>query len=298
MAALADPVASRGYPPSAGTAALRRAATGWMARRFGVEVDERAVAACVGTKELVAGLPSWLRLRWPERDVVLHPAVAYPSYAMGATLAGAQAVRLPVRSDGTSDLEAVPDQLWERALVLWVNSPANPTGRLDDLDRVVAAARERGVLVASDECYAEFVWTGKPATALGKGTTGVLAVHSLSKRSNMAGLRAGFYAGDEDLVAYLSELRKHAGFMVPGPVQAAMVVALEDDQHVELQRALRRAARVPCRAAGVPRLPLLTSRRRVLRLGDQGPRASGPSAQRMGPRRGAGALGGDPRQPG
>ena len=237
MAALADPVAARGYPPSVGTPALRRAAAGWMARRFGVEVDERAVATCVGTKELVAGLPTWLRLRWPQRDVVLHPAVAYPSYAMGATLAGAQAVPVPARSDGTSDLAALPEELWARALVLWVNSPANPTGRLDDLDRVVAEARARGVLVASDECYAEFVWTGEPATALRDGTRGVLAVHSLSKRSNMAGLRAGFYAGDEDLVAYLSELRKHAGFMVPGPVQAAMVAALEDDVHVELQRA-------------------------------------------------------------
>ena len=90
--------------------------------------------------------------------------------------------------------------------------------------------------VLSDECYVEFTWDGPPRTILEHGTEGVLAVHSLSKRSNLAGARAGFYAGDADLVRYLSELRKHAGFMVPGPVQAAAVAAWLDDDHVDEQR--------------------------------------------------------------
>jgi aspartate/methionine/tyrosine aminotransferase len=118
-----------------------------------------------------------------------------------------------------------------------VNSPGNPTGALDDLAKAAAWGRARDVPVFSDECYVEFTWDGPPQTILEHGADGVLAVHSLSKRSNLAGARAGFYAGDGDLVHYLREVRKHAGFMVPGPVQAAAVAAWDDDQHVEEQRA-------------------------------------------------------------
>jgi aspartate/methionine/tyrosine aminotransferase len=99
-----------------------------------------------------------------------------------------------------------------------------------------ADARRYGFLVFSDECYCEFTWEGPPRTILEHGLDGVVAVHSLSKRSNLAGVRAGFYAGDSDLVDYLREVRKHAGFMVPGPVQAAAVVAYADDEHVDAQR--------------------------------------------------------------
>lgn len=229
VAALATSDAERGYPASIGTMPLREAAVGWMARRFGVDVPLECVAACVGTKEFVAGVVAYLRLRTPDRDTVLVPSVAYPTYGMGATLAGCRAV--PV-----DDQAGVDDETAGRALCLWVNSPANPTGDVADLGAAAAWGRAHGVPVLSDECYAEFTWDGLPHSILEHGLDGVLAVHSLSKRSNLAGLRVGFYAGDADLVHYLSEVRKHAGFMVPGPVQAAAVVALDDDEHVDAQR--------------------------------------------------------------
>jgi aspartate/methionine/tyrosine aminotransferase len=212
-----------------GSAAYREAAAGWLERRFGAAVPPAQVAACVGTKELVAGLPQWLRLRNPTRDTVLYPQVSYPTYAMGATLAGCRAVPY-------ATLDAIDPADADRALCLWVNSPANPTGDLDDLSAAAAWGRERGVPVLSDECYIEFTWKGAGRTILTEGTEGVLALHSLSKRSNLAGARAGFYAGDAALVHYLSEVRKHAGFMVPGPVQAAGAVAFADDAHVDEQR--------------------------------------------------------------
>ncbi len=229
LEAMARSGAERGYPPSIGTAAYREAAAGWMARRLGVAVEPSAIAACVGTKELVAGMPQWLRLRRPDLDTVLYPAVSYPTYAMGATLAGCRAV--PYRA-----LADIDEADARRALCLWVNVPANPTGDIADLGAAAEWGRARGVPVLSDECYVEFTWDGPPRTILEHGLAGVLAVHSLSKRSNLAGVRAGFYAGDPELVHYLGELRKHAGFMVPGPVQAAAVAAWSDDQHVGDQR--------------------------------------------------------------
>ena len=227
--ALARSNAERGYPASVGSAAYREAAAGWLDRRFGAAVEPAQLGACVGTKEFVAGVPHWLRLRDPGHDTVLYPQVSYPSYAMGATLAGCRPV--PYASLDTIDPVDVA-----RALCVWVNSPANPSGELDDLPAAAAWGRARGVPVLSDECYIEFTWRGTGRTILTEGTEGVLAVHSLSKRSNLAGVRAGFYAGDAALVHYLSEVRKHAGFMVPGPVQAAGAVAFDDDDHVEAQR--------------------------------------------------------------
>lgn len=228
--ALAASQAERGYPSSIGTPSFREAASSWLARRFNVGVDPSEIAACVGTKELVAGLPQWLRLRSPERDTVLYPAISYPTYAMGAALAGCRAVPY-------GDLDDIGSEDARRALCLWVNSPANPTGELVDLRAAAAWGRSHGIPVLSDECYIEFTWDGPGRSILSDGSDGVLALHSLSKRSNLAGLRVGFYAGDRELVHYLSELRKHAGFMVPGPVQAAAVVAFGDDHHVEVQRA-------------------------------------------------------------
>ncbi len=233
--ALASSGTERGYPASIGSQPYREAAAEWVARRFGV-ASPSALAACVGTKEFVAGAPHWLRLRWPDRDTVLYPAISYPSYAMGATLAGARAVAVPCDERWSIDLGAIDPADAERALCLWVNSPGNPAGGLDDLAAAAAWGRAHGVPVLSDECYAEFTWDGPPRTILEAGSDGVLAVHSLSKRSNLAGVRAGFYAGDADLVEYLSEVRKHAGFMVPGPVQAAAVAAWADDVHVDAQR--------------------------------------------------------------
>jgi succinyldiaminopimelate transaminase len=227
--ALASSGVERGYPPSVGTVALREAAARWLARRFGATVDPGQVAACIGTKEMVAGVPHWLRLRTPGRDTVLYPQISYPTYAMGATLAGCRAVPYG-RLDEIDPADAA------RALCLWVNSPANPTGEVGDLVGAAAWGRDHGVPVFSDECYVEFTWDGPGRTILTEGSEGVVALHSLSKRSNLAGVRVGFYAGDAALVRYLSEVRKHAGFMVPGPVQAAAVVAFDDDQHVDDQR--------------------------------------------------------------
>jgi succinyldiaminopimelate transaminase len=235
--ALATVGPEQGYPPSLGTRAYRTAFAGWARRRLGVEVDaDTEVAACVGTKELVAGVPHWLRLRDPGRDTVLYPAVSYPTYAMGAALAGCRAVAVPMANDWTLDLGAIDPGDAERALCVWANTPSNPTGALDDLEAVAAWGRRHGVPVFSDECYVEFTWDGPARSVLTSGTDGVVAVHSLSKRSNLAGARAGAFAGDGDLVGYLAALRRHAGFMVPGPVQAAAVVAWDDDDHVEVQR--------------------------------------------------------------
>ena len=250
-----------GYPPSIGSPGYREAAAGWVDRRFGVSVSASEVTACIGTKELVASLPQHLALRDPGRDTVLYPAVAYPTYAMGATLAGLRAVPVPVRTtDWHLDLAAVDPADAERALVLWLNDPANPTGACATPAEMIANVewgRTRGIVVASDECYAEFTYddAGAPApsvTALSAGLEGVLAVHSLSKRSNLAGLRAGFVVGDPTLVRYLGEVRKHAGLMMPAPVQAAAAAALGDDLHVEEQRARyaeRRARLTPALAA-------------------------------------------------
>jgi aspartate/methionine/tyrosine aminotransferase len=237
LEAMASADAERGYPLSAGSPAYRRAAAAWLQRRFGVSVDPEAeVAACVGTKEFVASTAQYLRLRRPERDTVLYPAVSYPTYAMGATLGGCRSVPVRELPDGGLDLSFIDPADAARALLLWANSPSNPSGHLTDLDAVARWGRAQGIPVFSDECYAEFTWDGPPRTVLATGVDGVVAVHSLSKRSNLAGVRAGFFAGDPDLVGYLLDVRRHAGLMVPGPVQAGAVVALGDDVHVEEQR--------------------------------------------------------------
>ena len=237
LAAMAASDAERGYPTSAGSLRLREAAAGWLARRFGVGVDpESQLAACVGTKEFVASAAGYLRLRTPDRDTVLYPAVSYPTYAMGALLGGCRPVPVPELPGGGLDLSAVDRSDIDRALCVWANSPSNPTGCLTDLDGVARWGRVNGVPVLSDECYAEFTWDGPPRTVLESGTDGVVAVHSLSKRSNLAGVRVGFYAGDPGLVGFLLDVRRHAGLMVPGPVQVGAAVALDDDRHVDEQR--------------------------------------------------------------
>ncbi|HEX2904763.1 MAG TPA: aminotransferase class I/II-fold pyridoxal phosphate-dependent enzyme [Jatrophihabitans sp.] len=234
IAALADAGPARGYPPSIGTPAFREAAAGWIERRLGATVDPATeLAACVGTKEFVASVPLYLKLRDPSRDTVLYPAISYPTYEMGATLAGLRAVPY-------QELAAIDPADAARALCVWVNSPANPTGALHDLAAAAGWGRAHGVPVLSDECYAEFSYAAGPTTILREGTEGLLALHSLSKRDNFAGARIGFYAGDPELVHYLREVRKHAGLMPPGPVQSAAVIALGDDAHVDRQRAVYR----------------------------------------------------------
>ncbi|MHB1710077.1 MAG: aminotransferase class I/II-fold pyridoxal phosphate-dependent enzyme [Acidimicrobiales bacterium] len=227
----------RGYPASPGSPAFRQAAAGWMSRRFGVSVDPgRELAACVGTKELVASVAQYLHLREPGRDTVFYPSVSYPTYAMGALLAGCRPVPVAELPEGGLDLGSIASSDVDRGLLLWANSPSNPTGLLTDLAAAAEWGRWHRVPIFSDECYAEFTWDGAPRTILTHGTAGVVAVHSLSKRSNMAGVRAGFYSGDADIIGYLSDVRRHSGLMVPGPIQAAAVAAFNDDVHVDAQR--------------------------------------------------------------
>jgi len=244
-AALAEAADAPGYPTTQGTPRLREAAAGWLARRHAVPADPSAVLPVIGTKEFIAALPALLGCG--PGDTVVHPELAYPTYDIGARLAGATAVA----ADGLSALGP------RRVALVWVNSPANPTGRVlpaAHLRKMVDWARERGAVIAADECYLDLGWDTEPVSVLhpevcGGSSRGVLAVHSLSKRSNMAGYRAGFVTGDPALVADLLEIRRHAGMMVPDPVQAAMAAALGDDAHADEQRARYAARRERLRAA-------------------------------------------------
>lgn len=245
-AALCAAADAPGYPATYGTAELRTAASDWLRRRHGVEVDPAAVLPTIGSKEIVAWLPTLLGAG--PSDAVVYPELAYPTYEVGARMAGAR----PVAADGLLGLGPAPVPL------VWVNSPANPTGRVlppEHLSKVVAWARERGAVVASDECYIELGWEDPPPFSIlhpqvcGGSHEGLLALHSLSKRSNLAGYRAAFLAGDPELVAGLLEARKHAGMIVPAPVQAAMRAALEDDGHADEQRSRYRARRASLRTA-------------------------------------------------
>lgn len=243
--ALASASDAPGYPLTAGTTALRAAIAGWLARTCGAS-GRLGVLPTIGSKELVAWLPTLLGVG--RGDVVVIPQVCYPTYEVGARLAGAEVVR----ADSLTALGPDP-----RVKLVWINSPSNPTGRVlpaAHLRKVVDWARERGAVVVSDECYLTLGWEETPVSVLadevcGGDYTGVVSVHSLSKRSNLAGYRAGFLGGDPALIAELLAVRKHAGMIVPAPVQAAMVAALGDDTHVSEQRALYSARREALRGA-------------------------------------------------
>ncbi|HEY2832429.1 MAG TPA: succinyldiaminopimelate transaminase [Sporichthyaceae bacterium] len=236
-AALAAAADAPGYPLTSGTAALRETIAGFLRSRFGIAgLSPTAVLPTIGSKELVAWLPTLLGIG--AGDVVAHPALAYPTYDVGARLAGA----IPVPADDPEQLDRAAAAGPVRAI--WVNSPANPSGRVlgpDQLKALVHWARTHDAVLVSDECYAEFGWDVEPTSVLhpdvcGGSHEGLLAVHSLSKRSNLAGYRAAFLAGDAAVIAGLLEVRKHAGMMVPAPVQAAMIAALTDTEHVRVQR--------------------------------------------------------------
>ncbi|MGW1412596.1 succinyldiaminopimelate transaminase [Streptomyces sp. NPDC002403] len=237
---------SPGYPTVWGTAEMRDAITGWVERRLGaVGVTHENVLPVVGSKELVAWLPTQLGLG--AGDKVAYPRLAYPTYEVGARLCGAE----PVVYDDPTELDPAGLKL------LWLNSPSNPTGRVlskDELIRIVAWAREHDVLVFSDECYLELGWEAEPVSVLhpdvcGGTYEGIVAVHSLSKRSNLAGYRAAFIAGDAAVLSELLLIRKHGGMMTPAPVQAATVAALGDDEHVAEQRARYAERRAALRTA-------------------------------------------------
>ncbi len=243
--ALRDAADAPGYPLTVGTPALREAVVQWVQRRLGATVTAAEVVPSIGSKELVSLLPTLLGLE-PGTQVLL-PATAYPTYDVGARLAGCE----PVPTDDPTAHDP------SRVSLVWLNSPSNPTGAVtppEELARVVAWAREHGVLVASDECYLELGWEAAPVSVLhpsvsGGSTDGVLALHSLSKRSNLAGYRAGFAVGDRTAVATVVEARKHVGLLPPAPVQAAVVAALGDDAHVQAQREVYAARRTALQAA-------------------------------------------------
>lgn len=245
-AALRTATDAPAYPQTVGTPALREAIAQWYARRRGVPgLTPGHVLPTVGSKELVALLPLLLGLG--PGDVVVHPRAAYPTYEVGARLVGAT----PFAADD-------PAQWPAGTRLAWVNSPGNPDGRvLDvaDLQTAVARARELGAVLASDECYAELGWDAEPIPSAldprvtGPGLEGVLSVYSLSKQSNLAGYRAAFLAGDPMIVGRLLTARKHLGLMLPAPVQAAMVAALGDDEHVAAQKERYRARRAVLKPA-------------------------------------------------
>jgi succinyldiaminopimelate transaminase len=251
-----------GYPATHGTRALREAAAGWLARRHGVAVEPDAVLPLIGTKEFIASLPALLGCG--PGDVVVYPELAYPTYGIGARLAGADAMAAdelppagPVPAAHASATKTPTSATPGPVRLVWVNSPSNPTGRVLSAGQLAAAARaarDRGAVLASDECYLGLGWTAEPVSVLhpdvcGGSFDGLLAVHSVSKRSNLAGYRAGFVTGDPALVAQLLEIRKHAGMMMPAPVQAAMAAALADDAHAERQRSVYAARREQLRPA-------------------------------------------------
>lgn len=238
--ALAQAANSHGYPTTHGTVEVRQAIVDWFARRrnvTGLSIDD--VMPTVGSKEMVAWLP--LLLGIGAGDIVVRPKIAYPTYDIGAQLVSATPI-------ATDDLDELSAEELSRVKLIWVNSPGNPTGKVRasaQLRQIVEQAREIGAVVVSDECYAELGWEeyeGQVPSILDPEVSGgnldnLLALYSLSKQSNLAGYRAAFVAGAPNLMPTLVNSRKHAGMIVPGPIQHAMVVALDDDEHVAQQTA-------------------------------------------------------------
>jgi succinyldiaminopimelate transaminase len=248
--ALREAADAPGYPMTVGLPETRQACIDWLERRHGVTgLGLDAVLPVIGSKELIASMPGHLGLG--PGDLVVYPKLAYPTYEVGARLAGARAVA----ADSLTSLGP------ERVKLLWINSPSNPTGKVlpvDHLRKVVAWARERGVLLVSDECYVECAWEATdgrgPVSVLHPDVcdgdhTGIVTVHSLSKRSNLAGYRCAFAAGDPAVIGELLAVRKNLGLQMPGPQQVAMKAALDDDAHVDEQHARYAARRTKLKTA-------------------------------------------------
>jgi succinyldiaminopimelate transaminase len=222
-----------GYPTTIGTAELRDAMRGWLGKRLKIsdatDQNKIDVLPTIGSKELVGWLPTFL-----EAKRVIIPEVAYPTYAVGALVAGAEVIPVSLDPDTWPELNS--------ADLVWINSPSNPTGQVSSpelLRKIISWSRARGVTVASDECYIDFGWDADPQSILSVADgdyTGLLSVHSLSKSSNAAGYRAAFMAGDPKIIGKIRELRKHLGMMLPLPIQQAMTAALNDRNHVAGQR--------------------------------------------------------------
>ncbi|NBV90076.1 MAG: succinyldiaminopimelate transaminase [Actinobacteria bacterium] len=231
MRALQEAANAPGYPTAAGSEQLRAAWVAWAGRALAVQIDESEIVPSIGSKEIVAWLPTILGLN--QNHTVAIPHLAYPTYAVGAQMAGAKFITYESAND-------IP----EHVSLIWVNSPANPTGEVKsvtELQAIVSRARELGAVVVSDECYIELGWEAQPVSILhpdviGSSNESVLAIHSLSKRSNLAGYRSGSIMGDRKLIADVLALRKHAGMLLPAPIAAATVAALTDSDHVQAQR--------------------------------------------------------------
>lgn len=226
-----------GYPSVTGSGELRRAIAEWFARRRrATGLDEGCIIPTVGSKELVANL-GW-QLGLGVDATILIPEVAYPTYDICGRVCGARVI--PVSEDPAH---------WPRADLVWINTPGNPHGHVysaRQLRDIVRWARQCGAVVVSDECYAELPWV-EPYISEGvpclldrqvcEGDfSGLLVAYSLSKQSNLAGYRAAFLAGDPQLIARVALVRRHCGFIVPGPVQEVLRVAVADDNHVIGQR--------------------------------------------------------------
>lgn len=244
------------YPPVVGTQELRAAIADFLGRERGCSADVDILPA-IGSKEMIGLLPSFLGLG--AGDTIAFPDIAYPTYDIGARLAGCESICI--------DTASAPASWGEGIALLWLNSPSNPDGRVLDVEqlrRIRAWARATGTIIASDECYTALCWDVDEAPSIldarvcGDDASGLVTVYSLSKQSNLAGYRASFIAGDAGLIEKIRETRKHLGFMMPAPVQHAMAVALGDSEHVRAQREIY-ARRREVLLSGVERAGLINS---------------------------------------
>jgi N-succinyldiaminopimelate aminotransferase len=240
------------YPINKGIEPFRRAAADWLARRFRLPrpLDpETEVLVLSGTREglFLAALAAerWVSGR-AGPPAVLLPNPFYAAYAAGAVAARCEPVYLPATAATgfLPDLDALSDELLARTVAVYIASPANPQGAVADpayLARLVALARRFGFLVFSDECYSEIYSQRAPAgmlEAAGPDFANVVVFQSLSKRSNLPGLRVGFAAGDRAFLARFLDLRNVAAPQVPLPVQRVAIAAYGDEAHVEDNRRL------------------------------------------------------------
>jgi LL-diaminopimelate aminotransferase len=271
-----DEHATSGYPSYVGSAAFRKACAEWIGRRFGVTLDPaKHVTATIGSKEAVFHLP--LAFLDPG-DVVVSPNPGYPPYTRGTLFAGGVNHTYALRAETgfLPDLRSVPESVWAKTKMLWVCYPNSPTGAVAPLSffrDAAAFCRERGILLVSDEAYSEMYFTpDAPPSALQAGLENVLAVFSMSKRSNMTGWRVGFVAGDEQAVALFKKIKTNIDSGTPSFIQDAAIAALSDETHVKAMCAEYRKKRdVVCGAFKKLGLPDCTPAS-TMYVWQQGPR--------------------------
>ena len=247
------------YPLTRGEAPLRHAIAQWLTRRFdladGQINPERQVLPVAGTREALFSFAQAVVARSADpaapKPIVLMPNPFYQIYEGAALLAGAEPYYYPTTAETgfLPDFDAIPEAIWARAQLIYVCSPGNPSGAVLDCARaqiLFAKAKAHGVVIAADECYSEIYFDeGAPpagflqmANALGYGDfAGLVVFHSLSKRSNLPGLRSGFVAGDAAVLAQYLKYRTYHGCALSFPVQHASIAAWQDEVHVKENRA-------------------------------------------------------------